>query len=430
MKCCWRLEKDLTKRWQFPHKAAEMVREPPTLMDAVALAAGLEDITSSQTVDKNCRIHGVGHSDEDCLKQKGTAKGKDKKDEGSSSKLEGIAKLDKKQTQRNVKDHIQCFRCKKQGHYANKCPERQAHEVQMVELGSELEEFMLEEDTNSPFLVPVTLFGKNDVRKSVSALVDTGASVSVIARSIQEQLGLTVTPRDGQVIGATGGRARLGYTTVSMGVGGKQLERNVEVMEIDRYLFIVGRDLLSEFGISLHGLPSSKNEATSMRTTPHVEEHEEVGIALHSRASEVSKGIQSALVKNYQLGDGFCTAPCAVMTIPTGNALPSYVRQYLVPEAVHERVTVKVDDLLKRGIIRKVKDPETGKDVERLLGVANYLRDYIPLYSRIAAPLEKLRKMKRLGDSWTKECRLALRLLLDNAITLQPVVNFLLSYSL
>src|SRR3989338_289910 len=31
------------------YKAAEMVREPPTLMDAVALAAGLEDITSSQT---------------------------------------------------------------------------------------------------------------------------------------------------------------------------------------------------------------------------------------------------------------------------------------------------------------------------------------------------------------------------------------------
>ena len=66
-----------------------------------------------------------------------------------------------------------------------------------------------------------------------------------------------------------------------------------------------------------------------------------------------------------------------------------------------------------------MKDP---KDVERLLGVANYLRDYIPLYSRIAAPLEKLRKMKRLGDSWTKECRLAIQALKD-VLSHAPVIT-------
>ena len=49
-------------------------------------------------------------------------------------------------------------------------------------------------------------------------------------------------------------------------------------------------------------------------------------------------------------------------------------------------------------------EPHSGKDIERLLGFLNYLRDYIPLYAAIAAPLEGLRKLKVLGDRWTPEC--------------------------
>ena len=62
---------------------------------------------------------------------------------------------------------------------------------------------------------------------------------------------------------------------------------------------------------------------------------------------------------------------------------------------------------------QELPKPRTGKDVERYLGIANYLRDYIPLYSRIAAPLEKLRKRKILGDAWTLECDIAWKTLKD-----------------
>lgn len=51
--------------------------------------------------------------------------------------------------------------------------------------------------------------------------------------------------------------------------------------------------------------------------------------------------------------------------------------------------------------------PHSGKDIERLLGFLNYLRDYIPLYAMIAAPLEPLRKFKVLGARWVPACAAA-----------------------
>ena len=62
--------------------------------------------------------------------------------------------------------------------------------------------------------------------------------------------------------------------------------------------------------------------------------------------------------------------------------------------------------------------PRTGKQVESFLGMANYLRDYIPLYAKIAAPLEKLRKVKHIGPEWTPACQQAfdqLKLVLSKA---------------
>jgi hypothetical protein len=60
--------------------------------------------------------------------------------------------------------------------------------------------------------------------------------------------------------------------------------------------------------------------------------------------------------------------------------------------------------------IRAVQDwpvPHSGKDIERLLGFLNYLRDYIPLYAIIAAPLESLRKLKVLGERCVNFCNKA-----------------------
>ena len=52
--------------------------------------------------------------------------------------------------------------------------------------------------------------------------------------------------------------------------------------------------------------------------------------------------------------------------------------------------------------------PTTGKQVASFLGFASFLRDYIPKYSTIAAPLERLKQIKVLKDEWTQECEEAM----------------------
>ena len=67
--------------------------------------------------------------------------------------------------------------------------------------------------------------------------------------------------------------------------------------------------------------------------------------------------------------------------------------------------------------------PKTGKQVEALLGFVNYLRDYIPLYSTIAAPLEKLRKVKDVTKVWDGSCQTAL-VTFRNVLSHSPLIEF------
>jgi hypothetical protein len=83
-------------------------------------------------------------------------------------------------------------------------------------------------------------------------------------------------------------------------------------------------------------------------------------------------------------------------------------------------------DPLKIAAFMTFVRPKTGTQVESLLGFANYLRDYIPLFSNITAPLDKLRKTKTITDEiWTEEQQSAfetLKAALSNAPVLhQPI---------
>jgi hypothetical protein len=61
-------------------------------------------------------------------------------------------------------------------------------------------------------------------------------------------------------------------------------------------------------------------------------------------------------------------------------------------------------DPAKTSTFALMSRPLSGKQVESLLGFTSYLRDYIPCYSRIAAPLEALRKVKWVGPMWSPDC--------------------------
>jgi hypothetical protein len=61
--------------------------------------------------------------------------------------------------------------------------------------------------------------------------------------------------------------------------------------------------------------------------------------------------------------------------------------------------TTRELDPLKIATAAKWADLTTGKSVQRFLGFTNFLRDYIPLYSKITAHLEPLKKRKRFNLS-------------------------------
>ena len=57
--------------------------------------------------------------------------------------------------------------------------------------------------------------------------------------------------------------------------------------------------------------------------------------------------------------------------------------------------------------------PKAGKQLQALLGFSGYLRDYIPLYAKISAPLERIKNLKQLDGSWGEEQEISFRMLKD-----------------
>ena len=57
-------------------------------------------------------------------------------------------------------------------------------------------------------------------------------------------------------------------------------------------------------------------------------------------------------------------------------------------------------DPAKVSTFMSLKSPTTGKQVQALLGFIGYLRDYIPCFSKIAKPLEAIKNLKQLRESW------------------------------
>jgi hypothetical protein len=79
-------------------------------------------------------------------------------------------------------------------------------------------------------------------------------------------------------------------------------------------------------------------------------------------------------------------------------------------------------DPVKTSVFASLPRPLTGKQVESLLGFSSYLRDYIPCYSRIAAPLEALRKIKEVGPMWSPDCEQAF-LTLKKVLSQPPILS-------
>lgn len=74
---------------------------------------------------------------------------------------------------------------------------------------------------------------------------------------------------------------------------------------------------------------------------------------------------------------------------------------------VVEGYTKRVDPRKVRSIVERGR-PRSKKELAAWIGLANYLREFIPLYARIVAPLTKLSGIRRWrSDNWSEECESA-----------------------
>ena len=81
-------------------------------------------------------------------------------------------------------------------------------------------------------------------------------------------------------------------------------------------------------------------------------------------------------------------------------------------------------DPAKIDAVRKIRRPETKKDVRSFLGMAGYYRPFIKDFSIVAAPLHALTKAKASKEvNWTAECEKAFENLKD-ALTSYPVLRY------
>jgi hypothetical protein len=59
-------------------------------------------------------------------------------------------------------------------------------------------------------------------------------------------------------------------------------------------------------------------------------------------------------------------------------------------------------DMFKVSILNDIKELTSGKQMYSVIGLANYLRDYIPMFAHIASPLEEMKAIVKFKDTdWT-----------------------------
>src|SRR5690606_34432888 len=76
-----------------------------------------------------------------------------------------------------------------------------------------------------------------------------------------------------------------------------------------------------------------------------------------------------------------------------------YRRQILLLGFIIDQYGIKINPK-KLVNIDDWEIPKTGKQVMSYMGLFNYFREHIPLYSTIATPIEELRNKKIIGDKW------------------------------
>ena len=140
--------------------------------------------------------------------------------------------------------------------------------------------------------------------------------------------------------------------------GRYQVVTTLEVAELSgNTQFIIGMDIFHQLGFKLNDMPFSwPQDEPIIKQKPAIEQ-----VVVADKLSELSgnidkDGIASEWKKiikdNLDIPiSSVCKLPNAVISINTGDATPSYIRQYPIPQALTSRVKARVEEWHKNGWI-------------------------------------------------------------------------------
>jgi hypothetical protein len=292
--------------------------------------------------------------------------------------------------------HVKCHGCGEMGHYKSTCPTSRNPTVRQLESMASLSDSADDDvvnrlgavddengwlteilDTRSvnevrriagevrstnrmQWLTPCKLGGQN-----IMAVVDSGATISVVSHKFCLNAGLVVQEAVGMLQGAFENQTvpKRGTTHQILENGVVKVNVKLAVADLKGDELLIGTDLFTILGYNLTGVPAAWPDQVPDSDEPPMQPDERDECRLHAPSSSalaeeetaaVLAAWQPLLVINAQISEqAHCTYPGAVLCIPTGAAKPKFIRQYPTAKRLDDTVTERVTEWLQKGWIER-----------------------------------------------------------------------------
>ena len=179
----------------------------------------------------------------------------------------------------------------------------------------------------------------------VKALVDTGSQISIVSESLIKSMpSVQIETTSTMLLGFSSHSSvsPIGVTqSLLLEYASKSFQCSLYVVAIPSVCdVILGMDALSALGITIGNLssPFEGNNSDDVKYQP-LEPVDEIEEPLpKSKQNYILNFISNSLTSNKLTEHRLCSHPLAVVSLPTGNNKPSFVRQYRIPKALHKSV--------------------------------------------------------------------------------------------
>jgi hypothetical protein len=263
------------------------------------------------------------------------------------------------------KPKIECFYCKRLGHFQNKCPFKTSKPKAKREINEIAKD---SEKCKNPFVMPAVLNGKK-----VKCLVDTGSSTTIIRQCVAKTLGLSVREDIGRPVlrGFSGNRvASTGTVNIHVRVGEASARLRVVVVNDDQLMHdcIIGADFLNLPDVLLVKVEDKVSvrylNQTKLLREPECFELQELDeSAIHcGNVSPIDKRKCFDLLNEFN--DRITTSMAnlgktnsAQLVIKCITDEPVIYHPYRLPEAEKKILQEIIDELLNNEIIRESNSP-------------------------------------------------------------------------